>query len=351
MTRLFRLCFAFVLLTSAPCVAQTAPRPDPPLRRWFELQTLALSTRYRFIESSSGKVSSNDLQYKETVRARFNVDARHRYTITAGTASGSSFTSSWNYTGLGRIDTNMGDAHNHYLKQLFATAIPVTGLTLQYGGLALARGENTEFASYDNDGYLTGERVSVSRPRNLYLDEITLTRARIGPLKSPNVNSRWRDLDDPDYTQLLLGKRFSSTVAGSLDYSRQTGADIVRAAVSLHFAPTAPVTAVKYEQYHRFNMHAASGLVLTAERPITKWVSLEGGFAAIDQFYGGLNADRIQSGKRLFVVADVPIAGPLSASFFATRAFDTPYAITNRSRFDAILAYDLLDSLRKTGVF
>jgi hypothetical protein len=350
-TRVQSYCFAFILLSAVPCLAQTAPDAHPTLRRWFELQTMELSTRYRFIESSAGKVSSNDLQYKESVRARFNLDAQHRYTITAATASGSSFTSSWNYTGIGRIDNNRGDAHNHYLKQLFASATPVTGLTVEYGGLGVARGENTEFATYDNDGFLTGERVSVRRPGELYLDDITVTRARLGPARSPNVNSRWRDLDDPDYTQVLMMKRWSSAIAGSLDYSRQAGADTMRAAVSLEFDPSAPVTGLRYEQYHRFNRHAANGFVVTAERSIASRVSLEGGFAAIDQFYGGLNADRIQSGKRLFVIAEVPIAGPLSASFFATHAFDTPYPISNRRRVDVILTYDVLDSLRRAEIF
>jgi hypothetical protein len=125
----------------------------------------------------------------------------------------------------------------------------------------------------------------------------------------------------------------------------------MRAAVSLQFDPSAPVTGIRYEQYHRFNRHAASGFVVTAERQVADRVSLQGGFAAIDQFYGGLNGDRIQSGKRLFVIAEVPIVGPLSASFFATHAFDTPYPISNRRRFDAILTYDVLDSLHQAGMF
>ena len=55
------------------------------------------------------------------------------------------------------------------------------GLELQYGGLYLNRGEADEWVTYDTDGYLAGERVSLKRPKELYLDEITVTRAAIGP--------------------------------------------------------------------------------------------------------------------------------------------------------------------------
>ena len=43
-----------------------------------------------------------------------------------------------------------------------------------------------------------------------------------------------------------------------------------------------------------------------AERPITKWVRLQGGYITIDEHYGGLNADRIQRRRRFFAIANVP---------------------------------------------
>lgn len=356
MTRLSRFLPLFLFVVATPCLAQTVtPPPEPPLRRWFEFQTFTLYTRYRFIESNAkslgstaNSITSNDLQYRETIRARVNFDAKRRYTLTLGTASGNSFISSWDNTGLG---INDADYHNHYLKQLFAAAIPVPGLELQYGGLYITRGENTEFGSYDDDGYAMGGRVTVRRPKLLYVDDLTVTRGSVGPSNRPSVHDRWTRLDDPDYTQVLVAKRFSPMVSGSLDYSRQTGVDTVRAAVALRFAPTAAVNTIRYEQYRRLNARAANGFVLTAERPVTKWVRLQAGVASIDQFYGGLNADRIQRGRRVFAIANVPLVGPLAAAFFATQAFHAPYSISNRTRFDAVLSYDLLRTLRDTGVF
>jgi hypothetical protein len=352
------LFFVCLLAVAAPSAAQSpaATTPStaapsstaPPLRRWFEIQSFTASTRYRFIESNSDVVSSNDLQYKEAFRARVNADAQHRYTLNIGVFSGSGFTSSWDNTGLGISD---GDYHSHYVKQLYGAAIPVPGLEVQAGGLYVVRGETTEYTSYDEDSYLVGERVSVRRPREIFLDEVTVTRGMLGTTSTPNLFKRWDGFSHPNYTQVLTTKRFSPMVAGSLDYSTQAGADTIRAAVSLRFKASAPLQGLRYEMYRRVNAHPAGGFVLTAERTVSKQLRLQGGYATVDERYGNVNADRIQHGRRVFAVANIALAGPLSASLFATQALDAPYAISNRTRFDAILQYDVLAALKKTGKF
>ena len=101
----------------------------------------------------------------------------------------------------------------------------------------------------------------------------------------------------------------------------------------------------------RFSAPAAADVVVTAERPVTKWVRLQGGYATIDERHGGRNADRILRGRRMFAIANVPIHGPISASIFATHALDAGYTISNKTRFDAVLAWDVLNSLRAPGKF
>ena len=356
-----RRCLALLLLAcsvSAPLLAQsqpmppaTAPKPaaEPPLRRWFEIQQFALSTRYRFSENSKDVTTSSQLQYKDSFRARLNLDPQKRYTVNIGSFSGSGFISSWNNLGFG--NNTLFDGKDHYVKQLYAAAVPVKGLELQYGGLYVNRGESDEWVTYDDDGYLVGERVSVRRPKELYLDEITVTRAAIGPLTTPNLTSRWDGLKNPDYTQVLGVKRFNKMVSGSLEYNRQIGADILRAAVTLHFSAKAPVSTVRYEQYRRVNLNAASGFGVWADRPITKYARLQGGYVTVDQFYGGWNADRMQSGRRFFANATIAIYGPVSGSLYVTHALDAPYAVSVNRRFDAIISYDVLNTLRRTGIF
>lgn len=351
--------FVALLLTASSSFAQAPanPQAEPPLRRWFEIQNLTVYTRYRFIESNRDVVSANDQQYKYSFRARLNADKRKRYTLNIGAFTGTNFIGSWDNTGLG---INDGDYHSHYVKQLYGAAIPVPGLELQGGGLYVVRGENTEYTSYDDDGYLVGERVSIRRPQQLYLDELSLTHGAIGgpdaqgvfgTSSTPNLFDRGDGFAHQQYTQLLATKRFSSMVSGSLDYSSASGADTIRAAVALRFKATAPLSALRYEQYRRVNAHPAAGFAITAERPITKWVRLQGGYATIDERYGNLNADRIQRGRRFFTIANIAIHGPLTAVLFVTRALDSPYTVSNRTRVDAVLQYDVLSTLRKTGKF
>jgi hypothetical protein len=234
-------------LLVAPIRAQPetdgAPRPEPPLRRWLDVQTFSVDTRYRFTADNDDVLSANQLQYQDSLRARFNVDPGKRYTVSVGYFTGNSFGSTWDNWGIG--NHTAFDSRANYIKQLHATAIPVSGVVLQYGGLYLTRGESDELVTYDNDGYLVGERVTVRRPKQLYADEITVTRGAIGPLDTPSLLRRWGLLKEPNFLQVLGVKRFSRMVAGSIEYDRQIGSNILRGAVTFRFDESAPVRSVR----------------------------------------------------------------------------------------------------------
>ena len=68
---------------------------------WFEPQTANLSMRYRLMENTAGAMTANQLQFKDALRARVNLDRDRRFTINIGAFSGSSFTRSWDPTGIG----------------------------------------------------------------------------------------------------------------------------------------------------------------------------------------------------------------------------------------------------------
>jgi len=353
--RKLKRCFVLFLLalSIAPVRAQTesdnTPRREPPLRRWLEIQNVSLDTRYRFTADNQDALSANQLQYRESIKARVNLDPGRRYTVNVGYFSGNSFVSAWDNWGVGN-STAFDGTHN-YVKQLYASATPARGLVLQYGGLYLARGESDELISYDNDGYLVGERVSVRRPEELFIDEITVTRGAIGLRYAPSVMGRWDLLNDMNYTQVLGVKRFSRVVAGSVEYDRQIGSNILRGAVTLRFDTPAPISAVRYEQYRRISPSPAVGFGLWAEGSVSQHVRVQGGYVSVDQHYGGWNADRIQSGRHFFVNATLPIYGPLSASIYAAHALSAPYPVPIGRRFDAVVSYDVLSELRRTGIF
>ena len=93
----------------------------------------------------------------------------------------------------------------------------------------------------------------------------------------------------------------------------------------------------------------ANGFAVVADRPIARKARLQAGYATIDEAYGGLNADRIQSGPRVFAIATVPLPAALSLQLFVTRAFETSYTVSNRTRFDAVVSYDVLAAIRRAG--
>ena len=303
--------------------------------------------RYRFVETSTDVVTSNHVQYRDIIRGRFNIDRGHRYTIGAGISSGTTFVSSWNNTGVGTGDLMT----NHSLRILYGSAIPIPGLELQYGGLYIARGESTEITTYDDDGYVVGERVSIRRPKDLFFDEIAATRGLVGPFSTPSLTKRWRGLHEANYRQFLLAKRVGGHIRTSGDYTYDSGAETLLAAVAVGFAPGAPVAALRYEQYWRVRVNPAAGFSVSVERPVGKRFRLQAGYATIDEFYGGWNADRIQRGKRVFAVGTLPLTRELTLALFATQAFDGAYTLSNRTRTDVILTYDLLRTLQNARVF
>src|SRR5262249_28288674 len=276
---------------SSPALAQTGQpaAPEPPLRRWLDVQQVAVYLRYRFTENNRDVTTANQLQYRDAIRARINADAEKRYTLNFGIFSGTAFIITWNNLGVGNDTTFVGKT---YFRQLYGSAEPIKGLELQYGGLYLNRGEGDEWATYDDDGYVAGARVSIRRPKALYLDEITVTRAGIGPQAQPNLFDRGDQFTHPDYTQVLGLKHFTPVVSGSLEYNRQPGSDLVRGAVTLRLPAAAPVRAIRYEQYHRFatdeipaedgaTKESGSGFGLWAERPVTKYARVQGGYVSI----------------------------------------------------------------------
>jgi hypothetical protein len=152
-----------------------------PLARWIDVQTGTAATRFRFTETSSGVVTQDQQQHSEQIKARVKVDASGAYAIGFALGTGDQFVRGWNNTAVGTaVGTPDSYASNVFVKQLFASAAPAKGLEIQTGGLGIVKGENTEITSYDNDGYIVGERVSIKRPGTFHVDELSVTMAYLG---------------------------------------------------------------------------------------------------------------------------------------------------------------------------
>jgi hypothetical protein len=236
---------------------------------------------------------------------------------------------------------------NLYLKHLFLSAQPFTGIEIQYGGLGLLRGESSEITTYDNDGYIVGERVSLKLPKRLFFDEIAVTYAYLGDLNRPDLNKRYHRLQQSNYHQFLVSKKLGPRAAASADYTFQSGVETLRQAVKLDLHEAKLIDSLRFEDYERLDVHPAYGFALVGEKRLNKRFTLTGGYAHIDRFYGGLNADRFNFGHRVFLLAAYSVTPEFTVSSFFDLAVNHTYAEANRARFEVLFSYDLVKGLKR----
>lgn len=359
--------FASVLLPVPAAFAQQAPpgsepptvqeEPEPSARtaatlvkRWLELQNATLNLRYRHVDTSAGVITTNQLQHRESLRGRLKFDRPGRYALNFGLFTGVRFTSGWDNTGWGINDAQK----NLAFKALYFAAQPIGGIEAQVGGLYIIKGESTELTTYDEDGYITGERVSVRRPNQLFFDEISVTNAYFvggtGPANIP-ISRRLPHIDEPNYQHYLVGKKVGKRAGLSVDYTVETGREIWRQAVNVNVPESRIFDSIIVETYERTNADHAYGFAITAAKALDKRLSLNGGYARIDRNYGPLNADRFNIGNRAFVMATYTISAQFTASVFVTRAVGHNGPLPQRTLSNTVFTYNVLPALKRTGLF
>lgn len=329
-----------------PAKPTPTPLVHPEVKRWIEIDAIQISTRYRSIRAANGNSLANQNQYQVNARGRFKFDRAGRYSIHAGLFSGNSITGGWNTTGwgTGRPQTNL------YLKQLYLSAKPVNGVELQFGGIAFNNGVNTEITGYDNDAYLTGERLAVRRPKDLYFDEISVTFGYIGDALRPSIFSRFEHLNRSNYHQFLVRKQLTKRVEFSADYTFESGRDTLRQAVRAKVPEVRFIDTLLFENYQRISPDNGYGFNIFGEKAVTKKFTVNGGFARIDR--AQLNADRFPPGKRLYLGASYKLSPEFSVSSIIIEGIGPlPGSLTPRTRFEAILTYNFLETLHRLKVY
>ena len=151
------------------------------VHRWIDWQSAPLETRYRYVETSAGVTALNQWQHKESVKGALKFDAAGRFTLQAFLGTGNGFGGSWDATGVGTGNPTW----DFRVRRLFVQAIPVEGVELAAGSFDVLRGEATEIVSYDNDAFMEGYRVSISRPATLFFTEVSVTAGYLGDLDHP----------------------------------------------------------------------------------------------------------------------------------------------------------------------
>jgi hypothetical protein len=333
--------------TSAPPAVQTPVKPATAaekFKRWFEFDTLSIAARYHFIRNENGRLAANNFQYQFIARGHFKFDEQGRYSIHAGLFTGNSFTAGWNNSGIGsgRYVTNL------YLKQLYFDAKPVNGLEIQVGGIGLNNGENTEATGYDNDGYLTGERIAVELPKRLFFDEISASNGYIGDNTHPSVFRRLRHLGRSNYHQFMVRKQAGKNVSVSADYTFESGMDILRQAVKVTFPAKQWLDQFLFENYERLDPSPGYGFSVYGQKKLHKLFTLGGGFARIDRQM--LNGDRFPRGNRLYVLGTLNFSRELSLTANFIRGVGPIVPALARTRLDIILTYNVLETLHRKKI-
>ena len=330
---------------------QATPNPSPEsrvkdkIKRWFEFDAFTLLTRYRLIRNNRGQTTNNQQQFQVNARAHFNFDKKGRYRINAGLFTGNAITAGWDNTGLGTGKTFT----NLYLKQLYFSAKPVKEVEVQFGGTGMNNGENTEITGYDNDVYMMGERVTVRAPKHLYFDEISITNGFVGDVNKPSVFKRFRRLDESNYHQFLVRKQVNKYVSFSADYTFETGKDTLHQAIKFKLPKSKPLDMILFENYQRVDPDTGYGFALYGEKALYKRYTLGAGFARIDK--PSLNADRFPPGKRLFINSVLKISREFTLTGFVIQGVGSlPSPTSNRTRFDVILNYNFLETLKRLKV-
>ncbi|MSR21969.1 MAG: hypothetical protein EXR92_00170 [Gemmatimonadetes bacterium] len=277
------------------------------------------------------------------------LDVRGLYAINFGVFTGTRFISGWDNTWWGLAEVQRDIA----FKALYASVEPIDGIEAQLGGLYLVKGESTEFTTYDDDGYVMGERISLRRPNELLFDEISATGAYFtGDPGMISVGRRVSHIDETNYWHFLVRKAIGGRGGVSADFSSENDRRTWRQAIRINLPELKFVDSAVFEQYERTGESGAYGFSITFAKQLTAKLSLnQFGYARIDPDYGPLNADRFNIGNRAFVMATYVFSPEFTASLFITRAVGDNGVLPQRILSNAVLAYNALPALRRTGYF
>jgi hypothetical protein len=377
--------------------------------RWFTLNDSTFSLRYRSVFDLDNAHEFNHAQERSILDGRFKFDKEGRYAVAFHASSGKYF--NWAYAdfmGGGNKQAFLAeqakatpavqvkfaraetlDAANYlasqssggwsfYVRQLYFDAEPIKGVELQYGGLDINRGVASEMTTYDNDGYISGERIVLKRPSNLFFDEASVTYAYLGDLFKPNFFARGERLAHSNYHQFLVRRHVGKRVDSSFDYTWQSAANMLHEDVFVKVPETRVIDSVRVEFYQRLNgiyypnvPHTATfyrtgghGFGFTASKK-TKQGLFEAGIVNIDEQSAvltqvgvlgvtglAMNADQFGMGNRYFVRPSIKLTPYLDLTGYYTHLYGTQtdpnQLLWDKQALNAGLVFDLKKALLPT---
>ena len=355
----------------------TDVQKETPLSRWLEVDALSFTMRYRNSFDTNGQKVFDNIQQRTLASGKLKLDKEGKYFIGFRAASGRYF--NWSFADFSGLDykqaANTDFAHlnvqkyyanltayfadpnaalilrsevargwEFYIRDLYLSATPVTGMTLEFGAIPIERGVGSEITTYDEDGYMSGERIRLKYPNQIYLDQVEFTSSYVGDVFTPNFFDRYDRLTQSNYRQILGEKHFGSRLKVSTDYTWLVGTDTIREAALVKTSETKVLDSARVELYQRLNQvqlpgylaKSGNGWAFTGTKHFGKRATIDAGYADIDfddGVYSGsgtlaafgfaLNGDSYQVGKRFFGRANVSLLPGISVFGFYTHQIDS----------------------------
>jgi hypothetical protein len=389
--------------TSTPTAPAQPVKTEGLLSRWLDLDILSASIRYRNVQDTIGVHTFDYGQHRELAQGRFKLDREGKYSINFRASSGRSF--NWSYADaiggqfddslplLGprrpiSIDIELGQAFRYEptalayavgiqsrggyinLRQLYLSASPIDHVTFEFGSLPIEHGENTEITTYDDDGYMSGERVRIHDPKHLYFDEIDGTFGYLGDPGIPNFFARAGRLTDNNYKQYMVRKKFGF-VSASADYSHLRATHTMREALNANLSNLHFIDSARLEMYQRlndvnlygYNMPAASGFGVSGTKRLRNRYQLELGYETVDTNYtvysGSLflnavgfswNSDSFLTSNHAYARASIKLAPGLSLFGFYAQEVSPAFYIDNHHSLNGGINLDMAELLHRARI-
>lgn len=372
---------------------------EAPASRWLTLNTLSFSYRWRDVADSHGYHLFDAGQERALIDGKLKLDGEGKYTVNFHVSTGRYF--NWAYAdsigaGFGSTAANSlpyysptqlanlyaafaadpkgyADFSSHIasrgwrlgVRQFYFSGTPIKQITFEYGGLGIERGANTEITSYDEDGYLAGERLRIKDPQHLFFDQVAVTYGYMGDYFTPNFFDRADRLTQSNYHQFLVDKRFGRRFKASADYTWENRTDTIREAVLVKMPETRILDAARLELYQRVNavtlqgetFGSGNGFAITGSKNIAKRFLLEGGYATIDRSYAALAGDRVIAtgfafngdswglGSRIYTRANLKLNDYFTLFGFYTHSVNETYYLLTRQGMNFGMTVDFKNLL------
>ena len=106
------------------------------------------------------------------------------------------------------------------------------------------------------------------------------------------------------------------------------------------------IDSVRAEFYERTNYRSATGFNFGAGRKVSRRLTLEGGYASIDRYFGDLNADAFIHGNRLYAGGEFEIARAFTVFALVNHGVNNSYELENRTHLHVGFSYDVIKALQ-----